>query len=234
MNSSTRRLVRDVKEALQYSIDSSGIYYKHDEEKMLVGYALIIGHDNTPYQFGNYLFKFEFPEDYPFSPPKVTFMSNDKVIRYHPNFYKNGRCCLSILNTWKGEQWTSCQTILSVLLSISSMFQNNPLLMEPGVQMNHPDLHKYNTIITFKNIDFTFFQIYKMTLKKLTLHDPFEHIVDLFKPEISNNFNANKYFLFSFIKQHINDTNAYIYTQLYNIKHVVSYNELYSSNKYLE
>ena len=95
-------------------------------------------------------FKLIFPSDYPFSPPKVFFLTNDSICRYHPNLYKNGKCCLSILNTWEGEQWTSCQTILSILLTISSILQNNPLILEPGIKLSHPDVNRYNDIITYK------------------------------------------------------------------------------------
>ena len=84
---------------------------------MLVGYALIIGPKDTPYAYGNFLFKFLFPYDYPHTPPKVTYHTNDGYTRFNPNLYKSGKVCISLLNTWKGEQWTGCQTIKSILLT---------------------------------------------------------------------------------------------------------------------
>ena len=48
-----------------------GIYYKHDDEYILRGKAMIIGPEGTPYENGMYFFSFKFPEDYPTSPPKV-------------------------------------------------------------------------------------------------------------------------------------------------------------------
>ena len=136
INSNTvKRLIKDIKEILNYSTKDNNIYYKHHDTEMLIGYALIIGNSDTPYQYGNYFFKLIFPSDYPFSPPKVFFLTNDSICRYHPNLYKNGTCCLSILNTWQGDQWTSCQTIQSILLTLSSILQNNPLLQEPGMNV---------------------------------------------------------------------------------------------------
>ena len=97
---------------------------------MLLGHALIIGTENTVYEHGFYLFKFEFPINYPISPPKVLFYPNDRKTRYNPNLYRNGKVCLSLLNTWTGEQWTACQSIRSILLTLISILNDKPLLNE--------------------------------------------------------------------------------------------------------
>ena len=187
------RLAKDIKEAVKN--EHSNIIYKHDEENILKGYAIIFGPEDTPYEYGNYMYKFEFPIDYPFSPPKVTYLTNDGITRFHPNFYKNGTCCLSILNTWKGEPWTSCQTIMSVLLSISTFFQKMPLLLEPGVTKNHPDLIGYTHIITYKNYAFSILDVYTLT-KNIKLTE--QHQNDMlecckyFSHDITKNFEKNK------------------------------------------
>ena len=49
------RLVKDIKQVLKEDISKDGIYYKHDETNILLGYALIIGLENTPYAYGNFL-----------------------------------------------------------------------------------------------------------------------------------------------------------------------------------
>ena len=74
---------------------------------------------------------------------------------FHPNMYRSGKICLSILNTWKGDQWTGCQSIRTILLTIVSIMDNMPLLHEPGFTAIHPDVTKYNKIIYFKNFDFS-------------------------------------------------------------------------------
>ena len=113
-----QRLLKDIKQLIENPLDEQGIYYNHDDEDILKGYAMIIGPENTPYFGGYYFFKFDFPNDYPFNPPKVSFLSNDGTTRFNPNLYVSGKVCLSILNTWRGEKWSSCQTINSILLKI--------------------------------------------------------------------------------------------------------------------
>ena len=66
---SIKRLIKDVKQLKLEPLHDQGIYYKHDEDDMLKGHALIIGPKDTPYQNGFYFFELKFPVDYPFSPP---------------------------------------------------------------------------------------------------------------------------------------------------------------------
>ena len=149
-----KRIARDVSDIHKNSLADNGIFYVHDEENILNGYALIIGPDETVYENGFYFFKLLFPENYPYSPPNVTFCNHDDKTntRFHPNLYRNGKTCLSLLNTWKGDGWTSCQNIRSVLLTLSSILTANPLIEEPGITITHRDNIPYNKIITFKNI----------------------------------------------------------------------------------
>ena len=58
-----------------------------------------------------------------------------------------------MLNTWKGESWSSCQTISSVLLSLSTVLCINPLLNEPHITQTHRDFKNYNLSIEYKNIE---------------------------------------------------------------------------------
>ncbi len=229
------RLIKDIKEAMKYGKENSNIFYKHSEDDMLVGYALIIGDDDSPYRYGNYMFKFKFPANYPFSPPKVKFLTNDGVIRYHPNLYKNGTCCLSILNTWKGDQWTSCQTILSVLLSMSSIFQNNSLILEPGIRLHHPDVDKYNKVIEYKNLDFAIHTIVeecaKISILKLLDEEAQEenelfYCIFLFREEIVECYkkNAENIIIWSEVVKP-NDKKV-IHTSMYHINLQLNYEKL--------
>lgn len=149
-----KRLVQDIKTIKKFPLDSQGIYYKHDEDNILKGYALIKGPEGTPYSYGNYFFDFDFPGDYPHTPPKVTFYNYGDNIRYNPNLYRSGKVCLSILNTWRGEGWTSCQTLTTVLLTLCTVLNENPLTNEPGITMQQAtSVENYNRIIGFKNIE---------------------------------------------------------------------------------
>lgn len=54
---------------------------------------MILGPSDSPYSSGVYQLTIHFPQDYPFKPPKVTFVT--KI--YHPNINSNGAICLDIL-----------------------------------------------------------------------------------------------------------------------------------------
>ena len=148
-----KRLLRDICDIIRRPLTEHGIYYVHDDDDMLKGYAMLIGPPDTCYADGIYFFIFTYPPDYPYKPPRVTFHTRDGVTRFHPNLYRNGKVCLSLINTWKGEQWTSCQTIKTVLLTLVSILHNKPLLCEPGRTEQHIDFKPYNRIIEYKNID---------------------------------------------------------------------------------
>jgi ubiquitin-protein ligase len=179
------RLLRDVRNIIKNPLTDNGIYYIHDEEDMMKGYAMIIGPSDTPYFGGFYFFEFIYPSNYPHSPPIVKYLTNGGGIRFNPNLYTNGKVCISILNTWTGEQWTSCQTISTVLLTICTVLCKNPLLNEPGVTKGHKDMQNYTDIIEFANISIA---VCDIVTKKKGVYMPF---FDNFYPFIKENFNKN-------------------------------------------
>ena len=83
---------------------------------------------------------------------RFTLTNKDKI-RFNPNLYRNGKVCISILNTWSGPQWSSCQSISSVLLTLITLFHNKPLLNEPGIKETHHSFKPYNKIITYRNVE---------------------------------------------------------------------------------
>ena len=73
----------------------------------------------SPYSGGVFFLDIQFPVDYPFKPPKVTFRTRI----YHCNVNSSGQICLDILK----EQWSPALTISKVLLSICSLLTDaNP------------------------------------------------------------------------------------------------------------
>lgn len=148
-----KRIILDIKDITKNPIDN--IYYIPNDENICEGYAMIIGPEMTPYQYGYYLFKFNFTNQYPYAPPKVTYHTNDGLTRFNPNFYRNGKVCLSILNTWEGEKWSSCQSIRSILITLQMTMNEYPLLNEPGIRENSHErqIRIYNEIIEYKNIE---------------------------------------------------------------------------------
>ncbi len=53
---SFKRLIRDVKNINKNPLTDSGIYYSHDTDNILKGYALIVGPDDTPYEKSIFIF----------------------------------------------------------------------------------------------------------------------------------------------------------------------------------
>ena len=109
--------------------------------------ALIIGPHDTPYEFGFFEFAFKFNKDYPRKSPNVTAVTtNGGRTRFNPNIYANGKVCLSILGTWRGErgeEWSAAQGLESILLSIQSLMSTNPYENEPGFEdANEPSDQK--------------------------------------------------------------------------------------------
>ena len=220
------RLAKDIKNILRDPIEN--IFYKHDEENILKGYALIIGPNDTPYERGFYFFEFTFPEEYPFLPPVVKYYTNDGHTRFNPNLYINGKVCLSILNTWKGEGWSSCQNIRSVLITLQTTLNNKPLLNEPGITEKHRDYKNYTDMLRYKNIEIA---ILGMLTKKY-LHKKFyifyDTIVDYYKKHKDNiNIMLNN------IKQDLNNNNIYKFG-IYASEYLVNFNYLERIKKDLD
>lgn len=219
------RLLKDVKQMIKHPLTDHGIYYIHDDTDMLKGYALIIGPSETPYFSGNYFFEFSYPADYPHSPPLVKYYTNANNVRFNPNLYKCGKVCISILNTWRGDQWTSCQTISTVLLTLCTLLCKNPLLNEPGVTTNHPDCENYVNIIEYANIDIAICDIIK---KKEGVYQKF---FEAFYPYVKKEFLKNYDNILSFIQTKINkpikpNKSTLVTTNIYSISINIDYVKL--------
>jgi len=150
---SQKRIAKDIKNYYQSDINSVGIYCHIDESNIQNIKAMIIGPPDTPYENGFYFFSIDFPKDYPFSPPKVKFLTYEAGIRFNPNLYTNGKVCLSILGTWSGPGWTTCLNLNTVLLSIQSLLNENPLVNEPGFEKETgTKAINYSNIVSYANI----------------------------------------------------------------------------------
>jgi ubiquitin-protein ligase len=128
----SKRVPKEIENAQSDIMRESGIYYWFNEADMTEGKAMIIGPADTPYAFCPLIFSFKLSDDYPFSPPAVQILTSDGATRFHPNLYVGGKVCLSILGTWNGPKWSAIMTISSVLSSIQSLLERNPITNEPG------------------------------------------------------------------------------------------------------
>ena len=180
------RLLKDVKQIIKNPLTSNGIYYVHDESDMMKGYAMIVGPEDTPYFGGFYFFELNYPHDYPHSPPKAVYYTNGNNVRFNPNLYKCGKVCISLLNTWAGDQWTSCQSITSVLLSLCTLLCKDPILNEPGINSGNRDFHAYNQIIDYANIDTAVCDI--VCKKEGVYHDFFNVFYSFVKEHFLKNY----------------------------------------------
>jgi len=148
-----KRILRDVMVINKDPLDDLGIYVHWNENNIFHAKACIIGPQDTPYSHGFYFFDITFPKEYPHVPPKVIYQTRDGKIRFNPNLYTCGKVCVSILNTWAGPQWTSCQSLKSVLISLQSLLNDKPIQNEPGFENEIGDKCKiYNKIISYQNV----------------------------------------------------------------------------------
>ena len=214
----TKRILKDITDLNKNNLESHGIYHYIFDDNINNLKVLMIGPENTPYEFGYYLFDIKIPPEYPFKPPIVKYCTQNMRTRFNPNLYINGKVCLSILNTWSGPQWTSCNNISSVLLSIQSMvFISNPLHNEPGFDNDKTIRNKnYNILITYENFNTAIYNILINTpkdfeyfipnIKKIFIND-YEKIIN----KIDNNFIYN---------------NKLIDCSIYSMKDKLNYNKV--------
>ncbi|CAI8058283.1 Ubiquitin-conjugating enzyme E2 Z [Geodia barretti] len=138
-----------------YKDPPHGICVIPDKDNITTVHAMITGPFETPYEGGLFHFFVRFPPNYPFSPPRVKFLTTGGgTVRFNPNLYQNGKVCLSILGTWSGPGWTATQSLLSVLVSIQSLLNDKPYHNEPGYNQAHNpgDVEKYNDIIVHETL----------------------------------------------------------------------------------
>ncbi len=150
-----KRITNDCKRVGELA--KEGIFWVHDEVTLTHGWAIICGCDESPYYGGAYCFEVHFPDNYPFEPPKFSYLTNDGRTRFNPNLYKNGKVCLSLLNTWDvGDKWSGVQSLTSILQSIQTAVLNqDPLRNEPAYSnlSLHTDIPIYNRIIFHANLE---------------------------------------------------------------------------------
>merc|ERR1712039_415715 len=84
-----------------------------DSSNILKCQATILGPEGTPYEGGVFFLNIHFPQDYPFKPPKVQFITR----LYHCNVDPSGKICLDLLKT----EWNPKNTIGDVLEQICNL-----------------------------------------------------------------------------------------------------------------
>jgi ubiquitin-protein ligase len=186
-NPAFRRILKEFEQVSSSSMKDEGIYWWFDPSNITKGKALILGPPGTPYEGCFVTFQFEFPSDYPFSPPKVTFLTCDGKTRFHPNLYIEGRVCLSILGTYSGPGWQSTMSLSMILISLKALLDANPLAHEPGYSnfsISQPIANQYAKFIQHQIIAHTLNELkYNYSIQE------FEEEIQVLKPTLLKQLN---------------------------------------------
>ncbi|CCD22708.1 SCF E2 ubiquitin-protein ligase catalytic subunit CDC34 NDAI_0A05530 [Naumovozyma dairenensis CBS 421] len=117
------------------AIPSFHIELDDDSNLFVWNIGVMVLNEDSIYHGGYFKAQMRFPEDFPFSPPQFRFTP----AIYHPNVYRDGRLCISILHQGgdpmtdepDAETWSPVQTVESVLISIVSLLED-PNISSPA------------------------------------------------------------------------------------------------------
>jgi ubiquitin-conjugating enzyme E2 Z len=217
-NLATKRILSDLKIIKTSQLDKHNIFVSTDDKDIYNIKSLIIGPDDTPYEGGFYFLDITFPKNYPMEPPKAKFMTLNSQVRFNPNLYKNGKVCVSLLNTWSGPGWTTCCTLSAVLLSIQSLLNEKPIQNEPGWEKEEGEKCKtYNELIEFFNLKVGVLQMINET------PHGFEEFKDIMIKYYVNNFDKYR----KFIEKRIIKDGEIKNLRLYNMSAKLEYTKVY-------
>ncbi|GFH15911.1 putative ubiquitin-conjugating enzyme e2 [Haematococcus lacustris] len=144
MESAARTIQAQLDELLQGP--PPGVTAGPDDDDLFQWTGIIQGPPGTPYEGGVFFLDIQFPDNYPFEPPRVKFTTP----LYHPNVNDKGGICLSILFqgcTWD-QGWSPAMSISSVLLSLTILLQepNTDHSLRPDLAAQYlADREAYNT-----------------------------------------------------------------------------------------
>lgn len=126
-------------------LSSRGIYFHFDEADILNPEVMIIPKHKqdidfpdlkSPYTNGFFLFKLSIPEDFPISPPKIKFHPQQNSCRLHPNYYEQGKVCLSVINTWSRDDWAPTTSLMAISNILEERLNERSICFEPGCELS--------------------------------------------------------------------------------------------------
>merc|ERR1712028_69811 len=101
-----------------------------DGDNALAWNVILSGPEGTPYEGGRFLVAVNFPTDYPFKPPKVTFTNPAQI--YHPNVNDEGLICLDLLKAKYSPACSMPQVFNAIRTLMEVPSTDAPLRAEVG------------------------------------------------------------------------------------------------------
>eukprot|EP01121_Diplochlamys_sp_Union-15-3_P011289 TRINITY_DN3253_c0_g1_i1.p1 TRINITY_DN3253_c0_g1~~TRINITY_DN3253_c0_g1_i1.p1 ORF type:complete len:238 (-),score=52.25 TRINITY_DN3253_c0_g1_i1:57-770(-) len=145
MSSATKLLQNTYKRVQQNPVE--GFCVELPDDSNLFEWTIYLeGPKDTVYTGGIFELSMKFPQEYPMVPPSLKFVSEF----WHPNVYKDGKVCISILHppgedAMSGElpeeRWLPTQTVETIILSVMSMLGDpnisSPANVDASVEMRN-------------------------------------------------------------------------------------------------
>ncbi|KAL8274557.1 hypothetical protein Esti_001523 [Eimeria stiedai] len=148
------------------SDDTHDVYAEKWDNDISHWKGRIKGPLDTPYEGGVFFLDINIPADYPYNPPKISFVT--KV--WHPNVSsQTGAICLDILK----HEWSPALSIRTALLSIQAMLAD-PVPTDPQdaevakMLIENPDLFQKTARFVSKTFAMSSTESQEDKIKKLT------------------------------------------------------------------
>ncbi|KAL5015880.1 hypothetical protein ScPMuIL_005469 [Solemya velum] len=84
-----------------------------DDSNILLWQGLLVP-DSQPYNKGAFRIQIDFPAEYPFKPPKISFRTRI----YHPNIDERGQVCLPIISPENWKPATKTDQVIQALIAL--------------------------------------------------------------------------------------------------------------------
>jgi len=135
-----RRINKDVK---TLNSNDYNVSFEHENDVRII-YVEVLGPPDTIYESGNWKIRIEFPTQYPFKSPCVSFYT--KI--YHPNVeYNSGAICLDAITT----NWTPSYDILNIVSIFIPQLLSYPNPDDPfnvdAAHLMKTNKDKFNSIV---------------------------------------------------------------------------------------
>ena len=119
MDSSNRRIRKELEELTTQPLDHITAFPDDEDIRTWRAVIFVPEDQESVYAGGTFHLNVHFPRNYPFVPPKVTFITRI----FHANISRMGSICIDLLKS----AWSPAMTIGKVLLSIRSLMDDpNP------------------------------------------------------------------------------------------------------------